>query len=71
MIYDAMEMHIPKVKLKSYKSPKWFKSDIRHCLNCLHSLRRKYPTESTNLFIRKYSTGENILCTDYIQNWVD
>ena len=52
-----MDTQIPKVK-----SPKWFNSDIRHCLNCLHILRRKYKKSYTkSVFIRKYST-KKIYC---------
>ena len=36
-ICHAMDLFIPKVKLRSSKHPRWFNSDIRHHLNCLHS----------------------------------
>ena len=37
----AIDLFIPKVKLKSFQYPKWFSSDIRHQLKCLHTLRKK------------------------------
>ena len=41
IIYEAMHIYIPKLRLKSRQHPKWFNSDIRHHLNCLFTLRWK------------------------------
>ena len=41
IIQQAMDLFIPKVKLRSHQFPKWFTPDIRHHLNCLPTLRRK------------------------------
>ena len=41
LILYAMELFIPKVRLKTHQYPKWFTSDIRHSINCLRTLRRK------------------------------
>ena len=54
-IYDAMILYIPKVRLRSQQGPKWFDSNIRHTLNCLRTLRRKYnscPTSHRQLKIQ-------------------
>ena len=51
-ILKAMNLHIPKLKVKAQKQPKWFTSDIRHQLNCLRSLRKRnkvHPTEQIKL----------------------
>ena len=45
---------IPKIKVRfsTSSSPKWFTPNIRHDLNCIHTLRRinkEYPTQSNTL----------------------
>ena len=47
IIQQAMDLFIPKVKLRSHQFPKWFTPDIRHRLNCLRTLRRKCITHPT------------------------
>ena len=47
IIQHAMDLFLPKVKLHSHQFPKWFTPDIRHHLNCLRTLRRKYRTHPT------------------------
>ena len=42
-----MNLHIPKVKIKSQKHPKWYNSDIRHHLNCIHTLRKRCISHPT------------------------
>ena len=37
-----MHLYIPTVKLRKQCYPKWFDSELRHLLNCLHALKRKY-----------------------------
>jgi len=39
-ILYAMNLHIPMLKIKSHKHPKWYNSDIRHHLNCIRTLRK-------------------------------
>ena len=41
-IFEAMCLFIPKVRLKRRNQPKWFNSDIRHHLNCLRTMKRKF-----------------------------
>ena len=46
-ILYAMNLHIPQVKIKSQKHPKWYNSDVRHHLNCTRTLRKRcllHPT---------------------------
>lgn len=50
IIFKAMNIHIPKLKLKSSPSSQWFNSEINHLLKCTCTLRRKHrkhPTSST------------------------
>ena len=48
-----MLLYIPKVRLRSRQGPKWFDSNIRHHLNCLRTLRRKYNSHPTSLRLLK------------------
>ena len=41
IILEAIHLFTPRVSSRSYERPKWFTSDLRHKLNCIHSLRRK------------------------------
>ena len=47
LIFNAMHLFIPKVRLKSHQSPKWFTPQIRHHINCLRSMRRRYKSNPT------------------------
>ena len=60
-ICHAMDLFIPKVKLRSSKHPRWFNSDIRHHLNCLHSLRRKVKVHPSKLNLMKIKSSEKLL----------
>ena len=40
-VTNAMNLFIPKVRLRRHQTPKWYTSDIRHHLNCLNTLRKK------------------------------
>ena len=42
ILSEGCSRYIPKVKLKPHNPPKWFNSSIRHHLNCIHSLRRRF-----------------------------
>ena len=42
LILNGMHLHIPTVKLRKQCYPKWFDSELRHLLICLHTLKRKY-----------------------------
>jgi len=61
IIYDAMHLLIPKVKINSSRNPKWFTPSIRHCLNCLRTLQRKFIKHPTEYVTFKISTLENYL----------
>jgi len=43
----TMNLHIPKVKIKSHKHPKWYNSNIRHHLNCIRTLRKRCISHPT------------------------
>jgi len=60
-ILKAMNLHIPKVKVKAQKQPKWFTSDIRHHLNCLRSLRKRNKVHPTEQTLARLKTSEELL----------
>ena len=64
IIQQAMDLFIPKVKLRSHQFPKWFTPDIRHRLNCLRTLRRKCITHPTAHNLSKLLLLESNLDAD-------
>ena len=53
IIFEAIYLFTPRVSSRSHERPKWFTSDLRHKLNCVHSLRRKQSKKpSANLQIK-------------------
>ena len=52
ILLSAVSIFSPMVRVKSSLFPKWFTSNIRHQLNEVHSLRKKYKKHSSpsNLF---------------------
>lgn len=50
VIEDAVHTFTPLVTRKAHCSPTWFSPEIRHKLNCIHSLRKKaYVSRDENL----------------------
>ena len=41
-IYEAISIFVPISKSKAHPHPRWFTPELRHQLNKLHTLRRKY-----------------------------
>ena len=60
-IHISCDRFIPKVKLSSHPSPKWFNSNIRHQLNCMHSLRRQIHKNPTPYKLSKLKCLESKL----------
>ena len=60
-VLKAMDLHIPQVKVKAQKQPKWFTSDIRHHLNCLRSLRKRNKVHPTEQTLSRLKTSEELL----------
>ena len=56
-----MHLHIPTVKLGKQCYPKWFDSELRHLLNCLHTLKRKYHCHPTPHTLSKLRALESDL----------
>ena len=77
-ILSNMHKFIPKYRLKSHSSPKWFTSEIRHLLNCLKSLRKRYKLHPTQNNLDRLKSAESnlqhkisIAKVDYEQALVD
>ena len=60
-ILTAMHIYIPKVRVKPKHHPKWFNSEIRHAINCLRTLRKKYSLNPTPRNLSKlHSLGSHL-----------
>jgi len=54
-ITTGMLMFIPKVKISPSQTPKWYISNIRHQIKCLHTVRNKckhHPTDHNHLKVQ-------------------
>ena len=78
VVLSSMHQYIPKYRIKNRKSPRWFTSEIRHLLNCLRSLRKKYKTHPTQNNLNHLKSAESHLQqkisnakTDYEQTLVN
>ena len=61
LIKSGFSHFIPTTVINHQRQPKWFNSDIRHHIKCLHTLKRKYnkhPTDSNKV---KIEESENLL----------
>jgi len=61
IVVNAMKLFIPIKKHHSVQHPPWFNSDIRHCLNCLRTLRRKQRSSPSINILNKISSLESSL----------
>ena len=61
VIYSAISMFVPKVRVKLHNSPKWFDSDIRHHLKCLRTLRRRFRCHPTSNLRSRIDNSELLL----------
>ena len=61
LILNGMHLHIPTVKLRKQCYPKWFDSELRHLLNCLHTLTRKCHHHPTPHILSKLRALESDL----------
>ena len=58
-IISAMELYIPKVKVRSHQYPKWFTAHLRHQVKCLRTLRRKIKNHFTLSQLDRLIDAEN------------
>lgn len=57
----AMNIFIPKVRLRSHQRPKWINAGLKHELNCVNSLRRKYLSHPSLANLQKLRTNEQLV----------
>ena len=50
-----------RIFLKTYQNPPWFNSSIRHHLNCVRTLRRKYKRHPSEIIKVKIDSCETAL----------
>ena len=61
IITSAFANFIPVWRNSPHNAPKWFNSNVRHNLNCIHSLRRKYKNNPNILRKQKLEHSELLL----------
>ena len=57
-ILDSCNKFIPKARIPTKPSPRWFNPEIRHQLNKVHTIRRRIKTSPTQHLIAKLSQME-------------
>ena len=60
-IQIATHTFVPQFVVKKKEYPKWFTPTIKHRLNCLHSLRRKFKKKPTDTLKHKLQSEEDSL----------
>jgi len=60
-IRDALPHFIPTTVFQSNNQPVWFNSDIRHHINCLRTLRRKFTNNPTGHNKNKLESSQKLL----------
>ena len=60
-IKDAIPHFVPLTVIKPSSQPVWFNSDIRHHINCLRTLRRKFNNNPTEYNKNKLDSSQNLL----------
>ena len=61
ILQTAIQAFVPQFLIKKKQHPKWFTPTIKHLLNCIHSLRRKYKKNpSNNLKLKLQAEEDNL-----------
>ena len=47
ILLDCIDRFVPKITIKSNAHPKWFTANLRHKINCLRSLKKRYSRSPT------------------------
>ena len=61
LIYLAMNLFIPKVRLRSHQRPKWITPTLQHDVNCFRPLKKKYKSHATQHNLTKLLSAEYLL----------
>ncbi len=60
-ILESCNRFIPKLRIPSTLSPRWFNADVRHKLNKVRTLRRRLKSKPTPQLATKLSRTEDLL----------
>ena len=60
MTYAAMELFIPKVRLRNYQYPCWYTPELRHLSKCMRTLHRRLAKHPTVHLLDKVSQMEQL-----------
>ena len=58
-IHNAMNMFIPKVRLRRHQFPCWYTPELRHLSKCLHSTKKRFTKHATPHIQLKISNLES------------
>ncbi len=61
IIYTACDIYVPKFKIPSHYSPKYFTSEIRHNIKCIHSKKRLLKRHYSSSLAHKVQIMESEL----------
>ncbi len=61
IIYTACDSYVPKFKIPSHSSPKYFTSEIRHNIKCIHSKKRLLKRHYSSSLAHKLQIMESEL----------
>ena len=59
-LFKAIELFVPKVKVRTKQYPKWFTPQLIHEANCLRTLRKKYTLSPTAHNLNRLTTAGNL-----------
>ena len=64
-LFRARDLFIPSSLIYADSSPPWFNSEIRHQLNCIHTLRRKLKRNpsSYHISLRLHCKNSSVMST--------
>ena len=60
-LHMATQTFVPQFLVRKKEYPKWFTPTIKHHLNCIHSLRRKFKKKPTDNLKQKHQSEEDRL----------
>ena len=55
---QAIDLLVPKVRIRTKQYPKWFNSQLIHEVNCLRTLRKKYSCSPTDHNLNRLTIAE-------------
>ena len=62
-IYNAMDLFIPKVRLRRHQFPCWYTPELRHLSKCIHTCKKRLSRHSTPHLELKTNNLESEYCS--------